>query len=324
MAQDRADFRKLMADCEEFAKAAENQERLDNKARWGSWCTDNLEGGAAKAHSYAKIPPSWRPSTALTLDDAVLADPLGVLQVNGDKYGGLWRARDAEPDLDVGHRSALPRIRVEAAREASLSFSAKTGTGCDGFHPRHLGMLGDDAISAWTAIILAAETLGVMPIQIRYIMFVLIPKATSGLRPIAMFCAMYRNWANIRQSECKSWEAAHERGYFAASAGRSAEDTVWRHAVDVECARADGLCCAAVISDFAAFYEKMSFERLWAQCHIYNFPITVVKVAISMYRGARFISHKAFVTFVGFALNGGPGGLCLGHHFGLHLLYQQL
>ena len=63
---------------------------------------------------------------------------------------------------------------------------------------RHVALLCDEALHTVTHLLAFMETLGNLPQQIRHVLGVLIPKATSGLRPIGVFSSLYRLWACCR------------------------------------------------------------------------------------------------------------------------------
>ena len=79
------------------------------------------------------------------------------------------------------------------------------------------------------------EMLGTIPQQLRYVLVVLVPKATTGPRPIGIFCALYRLWAKCRTAMAQTWENLNPRSYFAASKGRAVTDPIWRDAAAVKC-----------------------------------------------------------------------------------------
>ena len=128
------------------------------------------------------------------------------------------------------------------------------------------------------------EMLGTIPQQLRYVLVVLIPKATTGLRPIGIFCALYRLWAKCRTAMAQSCENLNPRPYFAARKGRAVTDPTWRHAVAVECGVGHGEETVSVWRDFAQFYERMEHYILQANAETFCFPLPVLRVAVPAYK----------------------------------------
>ena len=78
-----------------------------------------------------------------------------------------------------------------------------------------------------TTIVDRQFLLGTVPQQLRCVLVVLIPKATTGFRPIGIFCAFHRLWGKCRTATEQVWENPHTRPHLAASKGRSVTDPVW-------------------------------------------------------------------------------------------------
>ena len=61
---------------------------------------------------------------------------------------------------------------------------------------------------------------------------------------------------------CDTWERLHARPYFAAAAGKSPLDPVWRTAAQAESGVDQGTEVAAGFWDIAAFYDSVDHEAL--------------------------------------------------------------
>eukprot|EP00972_Heterocapsa_arctica_P021446 3156718-Heterocapsa_arctica.AAC.1 len=70
--------------------------------------------------------------------------------------------------------------------------------------------------------------------------FVLLPKPKGGMRPIALFCSLFRLWSRVRRSEAAELYEANDDDFFACGKGRGAETYVWRQAVKAEAGVAQG------------------------------------------------------------------------------------
>ena len=160
-----------------------------------------------------------------------------MLTAEKKKHQKLWLSRESNltHKTALAQRTCLPALAPDTIRRAAREFSTHTAMSTDGFAMRHFALLSDDALALVSQLFECMEMLGTIPQQLRYVLVVLIPKATTGLRPIGIYCALYRLWAKCRTAMAHSWENLNPRPYFAASKGRAVTDPIWRHAVAVEC-----------------------------------------------------------------------------------------
>ena len=98
-----------------------------------------------------------------------------------------------------------------------------------------------------------------------------------------------RLWSKCRRAICDSWEAAHDRKYFAAGVGRSPLSPVWRAAVTAEQGSAGEESAASVMADIGTFFDKMPHEQLRAAARRWGFPAVLLEVALRFYSSARHI-----------------------------------
>ena len=150
----------------------------------------------------------------------------------------------------LAQRTCPPALAPDTIRRVAREFSTHTATSTDGFAMRHFALLSDDALALVSQLFECMERLGTIPQHLRCVLVVLISKATTGLRPIGIFCALYRLWAKCRTAMAQSWEDLNPRPYFAASRGRAVTDPIWRHAVAVECGVGQGDEAVSVWMDF--------------------------------------------------------------------------
>eukprot|EP00959_Pyramimonas_sp_CCMP1952_P071353 1490150-Pyramimonas_sp.AAC.1 len=57
-----------------------------------------------------------------------------------------WNASTSPPRAEVPDRECFPRATADELRSASRSFCQFTSSTLDGFHPRHISLLGDPAL----------------------------------------------------------------------------------------------------------------------------------------------------------------------------------
>lgn len=85
---------------------------------------------------------------------------------------------------------------------------------------------------------------------------------------------MFRLWAKIRKPEWRSWEARADPSHmFAAGAGRTITDVVWRQNVRADAATNDGDFNGAILYDLKKACEMVQHIRLWNEGIKLRFPM---------------------------------------------------
>ena len=79
-----------------------------------------------------------------------------------------------------------------------------------------------------------------MPRQPRLVPVILLEKPKGGMRPIGANSGFYRVWVKVRRHYAARREEQYWRPYFAATAGNSAEDTVFAQAAKAEAGKGRG------------------------------------------------------------------------------------
>ena len=156
------------------------------------------------------------------VDDVLTASPGAVLQHEADTLASYWKATATPPKFQEPiDREAFPLASPTALIEAAKTFPVVSGASYDGFHPRQYAMLSAGGLLALALLISACERIGRLPAQLQIILFVLIPKPTGGVRPIALFASLYRVWTRLRRPVAAAWISANDRPFPAAKYGRS-------------------------------------------------------------------------------------------------------
>ena len=146
--------------------------RRTNQRDWKEWCNEAVTGSARAAFGYSKLPMEWRPTEVLSRDGVVIADPSVLLDQEVDKYGEMWQAKSSGERLPRHQsREHLPRLEPDFIRQVSRSYKVTAARSYDGLHMRHFSLLGDDALKAWALMIEVTEMVGILPQQLRKIMF---------------------------------------------------------------------------------------------------------------------------------------------------------
>ena len=211
-----------------------------------------------------------------SVQDASQIANTSVLTAEKKKLQKLWLLRESNlaHKTALAQKTCLPAIAPDTIRRAAREFSTHTATSTNGFAMRHFALLSDDALMLVSQLFECVEMLGTIPQQLRYVLVVLIPKATTVLRPTGNFCALCRLWAKCPTAMAQSWENLNPRPYFAASKGRAVTDPIWRHAVAVECGVGQGEETVSVWRDFAQFYKCMEHHILQANAETFLLPVT--------------------------------------------------
>ncbi len=190
------------------AAAAHRAAKID---AWRQWVAENLANGARNAHKYLRLPAEWRPTTTLSVDGIVTADPRELLASYARKYDGLWngdkRERDqrrrevreaqarigvavgprgddadgaALPPWRIGKSLPLARPSLAELKATAMTFRKDTLVAYDGFAMRQYCLLSDDALGIVADVIEVLETTGELPGQLSLTELPLIEKARGG------------------------------------------------------------------------------------------------------------------------------------------------
>ncbi len=297
-----------------LAEKAEDDRRKTEKQAWLDWIRHNVDAGARNAHRFLQLPVEWHPTEVLTEDGIVTADPMSILDAYSRKYDGMWADECDDGDFvndagGWGRRCALELPEPEVIRSAAAQFKEETLTTYDGFHPRHYGLLCDEALAVVGNMVIVAELMGALPRELRLLTMPMIPKPRKGHRAVAAFVSLYRLWAKIRKPHIEKWEAAHDRHYLAAGKDRSPQDTVWRQAARAEAAVGDGDGVAATLLwDMKSFFERLDRRKLRRRIMALDFPLPIARLAMAAYSGPRMLSMTGALAKPVYAWRGVAAG----------------
>ncbi len=209
----------------------------DHRARedsrgWKDWLEADWHQGARRAHAYTKVPTGWHPTVATSARGIVSAAPSAILHAMRDKYAKYWAAAERPVTYRWPDRcDALPLLTPEQIRSASLSFARRTAVTYDGWHVRQFALVSDEGLTVLATILAVVEKAGMWPTQASLVTMPLIGKPRGGHRGIGKLAALDRVWTKSRRPYAETWEAEHDRPFFAASAGAGPIDAVHRQAM---------------------------------------------------------------------------------------------
>ena len=100
----------------------------------------------------------------------------------------------------------MPRLEECDLEKASRSDKAKTGVGCDGFHPKVPLDLTQETRGEIVEFLEKVEQSGKLPQQTCTTMFFLTPKNITSERVIALMPTLIRLWEALRSPEVAKWQ----------------------------------------------------------------------------------------------------------------------
>ena len=162
-----------------------SQRRRSNPGRPGA---KQQSGGARAGHRFTKPVEAWAPTETLSRNGVVTADPLALLQAEAVKYKELWGGGGDGVELIQPSKARLERLTPEQIRNSSKAFKKHGAVAYDGFHMRHFSVLSDKALMVLAIILEVSEGLGLMPRQLRRILYFFVRMARGGLPPHSPLC----------------------------------------------------------------------------------------------------------------------------------------
>ena len=157
-----------------------------------------------------------------------------------------------------------------------------------------------------SALLHKVEASLVWPSQVALLIYLLIPKAESGTRPIGKMPTLVRLWEAARFPLVARWLRQVERDYDWARRGGSAEKAVWKQLVEEEAmALGEGpesQAVATVLLDLVKCFEKVQLCHVWRWGMRWGFPPRVLRLMLASYSLARTITidgcHSDCVTVI--------------------------
>ena len=165
----------------------------------------------------------------------------------------------------------------------SRLYKAKTGVGCDGFHPEVPLDLTKETRGEIVEFQEEEEQSGKWRQQACTTMFFLIPKNVTSERPIALMPTLIRWWEALRASEVAKWQQKC-RVACDATDGRNggAQQTVWVILMEMERlngkAKEEDQRASAMVLDLAKEVERISLFVVWSSATHFSFPRKILRV----------------------------------------------
>ncbi len=282
-------------------KASEAEREAEGKRQWKAWLESDWASGARRAHAATRLPVEWRPAVVDIGGGRMSASPIDLLGSMRKKYVEYWDATDDAFEYEWrGKCRPLDRLTPELLRAASLAFPRRTTMTYDGFHVRHFALVSDEGLELLSIVLEIVEMVSRWPSQVGIVTTPMLPKPTGGHRLIGKLSGLYRLWAKARRPHAVAWEEAHDRPYFAATAGSGPVDAVFRQSMRQESSCANGEVAITMLEDMEAFYESICRDELTTEAAILGFPTCIVRASMATYAAPRFIAmgqHVARETY---------------------------
>ena len=174
---------------------------------------------------------------------------------------------------------AVPRLKECDLDKASRLHKAKTGVGCDGFHPKVPLDLTKEARKEIVEFLEKVEQSGKWPQQACTTMFFLIPENVTSDRPIELMPKLIRWWEALRGPAVAKWQQEYRVEWAATDGGnRGAQQTVWEVLMEME--RLNGRALAKA-------FERVSLPVVWAWATHFCFPQKILRVLCDYFEHQR-------------------------------------
>ena len=203
----------------------------------------SAEGGAGQLHKITK-PTMWRGRVQILKKEEEDARLLNRCEAKKKEWSKHWQCDDEVQNMrNTPWRNeeleeceeALSRLKEGDLEKASRLYKAKTGVGCDGFHPKVLLDLTKETTGEIVEFLENVEQSDKWPQQACTTTFFLIPKNVTSEKPIALMPTLIRWWEALRAPEVAKWQQKY-RVDWDATDGRNggAQRTVWEVLMEME------------------------------------------------------------------------------------------
>ena len=241
----------------------------------------SAEGGAGLLPQIRK-PTMWRRGVQILKkeeEDARLSDRCEEKKTEWAKHWQCDEEKQIMQNKPWGKEceEAMPRLREGDLEKASRLYKAKTGVGCDGFHPKVPLDLTTETRGEIVEFLEKVEQSGKWPQQACTTMFFLIPEKVTRERPVALMPTLIRWWealiapevAKWQQKYLVEWDATDERN-------GGAQRTVWEVLMEMERftgkAKAEDQGAVALVLNLAKAFERISLLVVWPWATHFSFP----------------------------------------------------
>ena len=171
---------------------------------------------------------------------------------------------------------ASPRLKECYLEKVSGLYKAKSGEGCDGFHPKVPSDFTNETRKEFVEFLEKVEQSDKWPQQACTTTFFLIPKNVTSERPIALMPTLIRWWKALRPPGVATWQKKYRVEWDVTDRRNGgAQRAVWEVLMEMERfngrAKAEDQGAVALVLDFAKAFERVSLLVVWAWATHFSF-----------------------------------------------------
>ena len=280
------------------ADVKEKQAKEAALREWKDKVNRSAEIGSREAFRILRADDNEREHTGLCVSD--------VIKQHTRLWGGLWRALpEAPPDADELQyaddlRAMLDgrTVRIFGPEEVQdVCSSFPSSTSCpDGLPCRLVGRLSVGLRRALGQLFAVMLGCGLWPTTELEVQVVLIPKATGGERPVALFRSATRIAAKLYGRLAAEWLRRRAPPWNNVCAGRRAGDGAWRSQLRAATWAGGGGVCAEVALDLAKAFETVYRPLLLREARLLDYPVDALAMASGMYALPRRLVYRQCVS----------------------------
>ena len=181
--------------------------------------------------------------------------------------------------------------RIDDYRRIICTFKGTTAVAFDNIAPRAMAAVDDQTLKEITALFDRCEHEETWPTTWRIATMVMIPKTEAyKWRLIAMLCTSYRIWARRAGEDASRWMSSLRSKWVANGPRRASEQAAYDIALEAETRHNDpDDVVVTIMDDLEKGFEKVMHEEILKKAEVYNYPMTKLKLAVSMYTPERRI-----------------------------------
>ena len=236
-----------------------------------------------------------------------------VLDENFKVWCGHWNVQHDDTEEDSSWLDEFPEdVPIRAASAADIRTAAAAfapTTACpDGLPAQALASLSDPLMDGLVQMALLWEASLTWPSSETEVITVLIPKATGGERPIALFRTIVRVLAKAKAWQARGWLRSNSPHYVNMAAGRRVGDALWRTQLRALIDSEEGEHAAEFMLDLQKAFELVRRGLLVSAAKDSGYPCDVLAWGMSMYDWKRRLSLRGCASKAVFARIGIAAG----------------
>ena len=194
--------------------------------------------------------------------------------------------------------------------KARIKKLALKSPGPDGWRIDHLQAMDDKAVEAVVSFYHECEAKAAWPQQMTVSLIAMLPKNLTRERPIALLHILYRTWVRLRWDLVSTWQAGYATTatYDKAVPGSCCLDVAVGRLLRNEVAKTNGVHVVSLFVDLESFFDTIQFQQLIMAATALQYPPLILKMALEVYMGARYLVADGVLSAGIRATNGVQAG----------------